>query len=364
MTPIKPEIKAANYFPALTGVRAIAAFMVFFHHFNPVNESVFGQGIRNFVNEFHIGVTVFFVLSGFLIAYRYLDSEKLNFRKYMVNRIARIYPMYFILTSATFLLFFIFHEKNSILDLALYLYNISFLKGFFNELKFSGISQGWSLTVEEVFYLAAPLFFFFIRKNKIYLFILPCIIISLGLLMVAAFKNNTGHGFFQNNYFLFNYTFLGRCTEFFIGISLALLYKKFGDVRRINWATYSGIAVMCICLIALSLLKGDNKYGIMHPFGIVINNFILPACGIALLFWGLLTEKTIIQKILSSRLFIVLGKSSYLFYLIHLGIIQQGIYNHVTTNLYLEFILINIIAFLLFKTLEEPLNNYIRKRFA
>ena len=99
-------MKANSYFPALTGVRAIAAFFVFFHHYNQLD---FSFPIQRTLNEFHVGVTMFFVLSGFLICMRYYENSEITgswFRKYIKNRIARIYPMYLFLTLLTFLLFF------------------------------------------------------------------------------------------------------------------------------------------------------------------------------------------------------------------------------------------------------------------
>ena len=57
-------MKSNSYIPALTGVRAIAAFLVFFHHFNQLD---FPFPLRRTFNEFHMGVTMFFLLSGFLI---------------------------------------------------------------------------------------------------------------------------------------------------------------------------------------------------------------------------------------------------------------------------------------------------------
>jgi peptidoglycan/LPS O-acetylase OafA/YrhL len=61
--------------PALTGIRAIAAYLVFFHHY-PIPQLVYGE--MDFFREFHIGVTLFYVLSGFLITYRYRDALQLN----------------------------------------------------------------------------------------------------------------------------------------------------------------------------------------------------------------------------------------------------------------------------------------------
>ncbi len=52
-----------NYFNALTGLRAMAAYMVYAHHFNPIPKN---YAVHGLVNELHIGVTLFFVLSGFL----------------------------------------------------------------------------------------------------------------------------------------------------------------------------------------------------------------------------------------------------------------------------------------------------------
>src|SRR5690242_19388675 len=94
-----------NYFPSLTGLRAVAAFMVYFHHFNVFREWKGMNLIAGMVDEFNIGVTIFFVLSGFLIYYRYAETASMTrafWWKYAKNRIARIYPMYFILTTITF----------------------------------------------------------------------------------------------------------------------------------------------------------------------------------------------------------------------------------------------------------------------
>src|SRR5690606_34174966 len=83
-----------KYFKPLTGVRAIAAFMVYLHHFNPITQNNNFKYPYLFINEFHVGVTLFFVLSGFLIAYRYSEMNNFSFKNYFVNRFARIYPMY------------------------------------------------------------------------------------------------------------------------------------------------------------------------------------------------------------------------------------------------------------------------------
>ncbi len=163
-------MKADNYIPPLTGIRAIAAFMVFFHH---ANQSDFAYPLFRILNEFHTGVTVFFVLSGFLIGLRYYDTCEISgkwFRKYLKNRIARIYPMYFIITISTFAFAYYINDYSVYngfpYSFVLILLNVFFLRGFFDDLKFTGLAQGWTLTVEECFYFLAPLFLYASKKIK------------------------------------------------------------------------------------------------------------------------------------------------------------------------------------------------------
>jgi peptidoglycan/LPS O-acetylase OafA/YrhL len=237
-----------TYFDQLTGVRAIAAYMVFFHHFNPFDNTSF---FYNVVNELHIGVTLFFVLSGFLIAYRYLDNAKFNFRKYIINRFSRIYPMYFILTS-----FFFLYKYQSNIQVSVYYYlmNITFLKGLFKSLLFTGISQGWSLTVEEMFYLFAPVIFLLIKKSIRWYFILPFLFILFGIILVKIFSNLSFYGFFATYEFMFNYTFFGRCLEFFIGVGLAIIIRKKTFHSFVN-LTFIGFLIICITPYLISLLN-------------------------------------------------------------------------------------------------------------
>jgi len=110
---------------------------------------------------------LFFVLSGFLITYRYYEQEKINFKQYFINRFARIYPVYFILTTIVMAMYTIQCHCQTIKTFAIeYFMNISFLRGFFNDYIFTGIMQGWSLTIEEMFYVSTPIIFFLVKKKQ------------------------------------------------------------------------------------------------------------------------------------------------------------------------------------------------------
>jgi peptidoglycan/LPS O-acetylase OafA/YrhL len=357
------EIQKENiYFKSLTGVRAIAAYMVYFHHYNPLEASYSSSIACGMIRELHIGVTLFFVLSGFLIAHRYSGMKNFSFRNYFINRVARIYPMYFILTTLTFVIMAFYLRDPEFRRPAVYLMNITFLKGFFDNLKFTGISQGWSLSVEEVFYLTAPLFFLLINRNIWNLILQPFLLILLGILLVYFFSGSTQNIIFGDIDFMFNYTFFGRCTEFFIGIGLALLLRKEKRETSFRYFTYLGIIAFVLSVFGLSIVRGEHAFGINDPAGRFINNFILPLFGVSLFFFGLIRENTPVSNLLSSKLFILLGKSSYIFYLIHIGVFSFVLHK-ITHNLALHFILMNVVSIILFRFLEEPMNMYLRKRF-
>ncbi len=382
------------YIPALTGVRALAAYLVFISHYEYVFDGELPHGLKRYFQEFHFGVTIFFVLSGFLIAYRYYNRFELSgnwFKQYLKNRVARIYPMYFLLTVCTFIYFYFSGDKNITAGfpdpLSLLVLNLTFFRGFFNDLKFTGIGPGWSLTVEECFYFSAPFIFFIYKKYK--QFYRQALIISgLGALLVLVCRNVNWYGFFGNFTFMMVYTFLGRCFEFFVGIKLALLVLKKGITRnnKISW-TYLGLLLIFICPLIMSLLAIPPGWsaGLHNPVGIITNNYLL-ALSIGMFFYGLLTESTRFKQALSNPLIELLGKSSYIFYLIHLGYLYHYLHDGVewlntqvfewydklnldwhspfewdALNLLYIFIALNAISILLFKTVEEPLNHYIRK---
>ncbi|MCX6298506.1 MAG: acyltransferase [Bacteroidetes bacterium] len=386
-------MKANSYIPALTGVRAIAAFFVFFHHYNQLD---FSYPIQRTLNEFHMGVTMFFVLSGFLICMRYYGNSEITgswFRKYIKNRIARIYPMYLFLTLLTFLLYFLIGGEASVIGtvqspiLILFL-NIFFIRGFFDDLKFTGVGQGWSLTVEECFYLLAPVLFIGIKRNKNNLIYYPLLLLVFGITMVLVFLNFSVFGFFKNFQFLFLYTFFGRCVEFFIGMKLALivLEKKEKILSRPVFTTMGVLGMVIAVSVLVFLPLNGREFGLYHPFGIFTNNIILPIA-IAVLYYGLIIEKSWLQKFLSSATMQLLGKSSYIFYLIHIGVFATFLKN-ISRNtidllfnwfdnhglewvpeklndsiLYiaLVFVLLNLVSIVLYKLMEEPLNLAIRK---
>jgi peptidoglycan/LPS O-acetylase OafA/YrhL len=389
----------SNYIPALTGVRAMAAYLVFISHYCYKFDGSFPLLLQRFFGEFHIGVSIFFVLSGFLITFRYYDKfsglSKAWFLQYLKNRVARIYPMYAILTIAAFVYYFITKDpgvvggdKNADVNpIVLFILNITFLRGFFFQFWDTGIAQGWSLTVEECFYFSAPIIFLIAKRyGKFY--IQPVVITLFAVTMTFIFSHVNWYGFFGNFPFVMVFTFFGRCFEFFVGIQLGKIMLKKGFQRSTKIPfTYGGFILIFVCVLIMALQPVPKGWiaGLESPVGIITNNYLL-CIAVALFFYGILTETTLFKKFLQLPFIELLGKSSYIFYLIHLGwmytLIEQGInfklndyvfslydkwnvewnspFQYDWLNVLYAFIILNIISVTLFKLIEEPLNHYIR----
>jgi peptidoglycan/LPS O-acetylase OafA/YrhL len=89
----------APQIPALTSLRFVAAFMVMFGHTMGHFYSGFGAGhlYAAISNVAQVGMSLFFVLSGFVISYNYASIGSLRsveLKRFAVARVARIYPAY------------------------------------------------------------------------------------------------------------------------------------------------------------------------------------------------------------------------------------------------------------------------------
>ncbi len=354
-----------NYFPGLTSIRAIAALMVYLHHFNPFNrnQNFLGIPVWGITKELHIGVTIFFVLSGYLITIRYFEKE-VGFKRFLWNRITRIYPVYFLITFLTFL-YEVLQSGFTLSLLKVFFLNITFLRGFFDNMKFTLVAQGWSLTVEEMFYLLAPLTFLLIIKygKKMLIFIPIC----LGILgwLIGYVSTKLDLDFWGDNNFTFHYTYLGRSFEFMWGVFLALFikdrnldqFKKLGN-------PYFGILMAVVAAYGLYKIGevNNSEFGSMTQFGTVINTVLIPI----VVMTPLILSFTINQnkyQLFESKIFEILGKSSYTFYLIHMGIIRVGLNYIGIKNEFNMLVALLIVSFFIWCYFEEPIQKRLKILF-
>jgi peptidoglycan/LPS O-acetylase OafA/YrhL len=85
-----------QYLP-LTSLRFFAALGILIHHYGESLDQLIPKALHPFIHTGGWGITLFFVLSGFILSFAYEDkivADKLDLREFYVNRFARVYPLY------------------------------------------------------------------------------------------------------------------------------------------------------------------------------------------------------------------------------------------------------------------------------
>jgi peptidoglycan/LPS O-acetylase OafA/YrhL len=183
-----------TYFPGLNALRFFAATLVIFHHLEQYKfwgnqQSLWGQPFIDALG--HKPVSLFFVLSGFLITYLLLEENRdkgtINIGQFYLKRFFRILPLYFVIVIIALTIIplfsgFAFSDMPSpnspmvIISLVLILPNL--LRISFPTL--IGANQSWSVGIEEQFYLMWPLLVRRFEKNII-VFLFMFIFIKLAI---------------------------------------------------------------------------------------------------------------------------------------------------------------------------------------
>jgi peptidoglycan/LPS O-acetylase OafA/YrhL len=356
------------YYPALTGLRAIAAYLVFFLHFRPPLEAEWAQAT---LSQFYVGVSMFFVLSGFVIATRYQGNVAFSgawWRRYLWRRVARIYPVYLLLNGLVLArLYWPVPAGKGLNTLLLVFLSQSLLRGFSSTLKFVGIPQGWSLTVEECFYFSVPvLLLAWQRWGRRGMLGFVAVVVSIGLLLTYFCNGRPAlHGFFGSYYHLFNFTFFGRVLEFVMGVGLARWWAARPPAAagsRWPWRTLAGVLLMSLTVGVLAWLHPPMNFydGLLHPGATALNNLVFPAA-VVLLLAGLLAETSWLRAALATQLMQFLGRSSYFFYLVHIGALSTwwGEVFGPAMNSGWRFLATLVIAGLGYQYVEEPLRRWV-----
>jgi len=351
-------------FDALTGIRALAVCMVFIYHNRKFWRADIHPELLRFINEFHVGVSIFFVLSGFLLAYSYGDEPTKSLKsygKYILGRAARVLPLYWFILTLLYL-----DPKFGKHHFSAFTYTLT--HGLSNRLNLTAIAQSWSLTVEFCFYLLLP-FLYWIGKNNIK-HLIYCLL-SLTLLAWLI-----GHSWFlingnprQFSYplkFILGSTFFGRWPEFAVGLFLAKMLSNSHHQYQAFWQwkhkTLLGIIGLFACCYLGGLFQPDVfHHGSDHPIGFVIFALILPLF-IASFIAGLISETTHIQRFFSTRFLTLLGNASFAFYLIHISYVNIRI-RWMWLGPDRNFVLLWIISILLYWLIEKPINTFVRRRF-
>lgn len=351
-------VSKSTHYKALTGIRAIAAIMIFVYHNRKYWKNDLHPELFRFCNELNLGVPLFFVLSGFLIAKNYglqPASSFLNYSTYLLQRVVRIMPLYWLLLTLYYLDAhfgkFQFSAQHYFL-----------LQGFSSKHSLDAIAQSWSLTVEMTFYAVAPLLMLMIHKKIIYFIGLLILILFLSFFVGEywLYCNGNPNSYLYPFEFILMGTFAGQSLFFAAGIVLAKYPTIWQNLPFQKHLTTIGALGFFITLYCIGLFQESRiDHGTNHWQGKILFFFISPLF-IVILFQGLMTQNTYLQKTLSSKIMVLLGNASFAFYLVHISYINLKIKSFIFFE-DRNFIFLWVVSILLYYLFEKPIYDYYRK---
>ena len=347
------------YMPQLDTLRTIAIAMVLFEHWLPA-------GIVSRIIPFGmLGVTLFFVLSGFLITLILLQSklisEEMNtgifhsLKQFYIRRTLRIFPIYYFTIIILLILnieniraiypWFIFYASN------IYFYLIHNWAG--------SISHLWTLAVEEQFYIIWPVIILFTPKKYLFKVI-------TGIILIGPFTRA----------FLFSLSDKTDMTAVFIHIltptcmdcfglgAILAYYRIFVDKAFVFKSRNAMIFFVLNILSIIILLMFDESIFSMFFFRFNVSLiFLFLIAKVSVGFTGVL------KSVFENKTLMYLGKISYGLYLFHnfIPMIYSSlslppIHNSILRFFVMSAILI-FISSLSWFLIEKPINN-LKKRFA
>lgn len=297
---------------ALTGVRIVAALSVFFSHaattiVPPLPYALMKAGYN--------GVTVFFVLSGFVLAWNYADrlGSRRELWSFFVARFARIYPLYI------FCLLFAVAAIGVIPDTTLWLHALALQAWSGNIITvFAFNGPGWSIGVEFFLYACFPLVMLALRRAGRTALISTLIgaVVVMGAITVVFVLTGAGALLPEDpasaHRWLYHSPLL-RLGDFVVGVVAALLLKRVGYPPA--WVAYTAQAVGVLWfIVAMSDLRNN---GSAWSWDVL---YLPPTF---LLIWGLVAGgRSPLARLLSTRPAVLLGEASFAFYLLHAPILR------------------------------------------
>lgn len=361
-------------------IRGISILLVLFHHFNiayrlddTVLARIFGwDAVRAFVRNGNYGVTMFFVVSGFLITSnarrRWGSLGQVNAWSFYGLRAARILPCLLLLLFAadalamTGLQVFQNHlpEDGGSSPVPYWLSHVAALTSWMNVL----ISRDgwfnyplgvlWSLSVEEVFYFGFPLACLMLRTER-RLAAFCAVFIVIGPIWRFFHQDDEGD---------YLYAYLACFDGIAIGSCAALL------AERITIRGPAGIVFQAAIAAGMAFIYLERSISETNTFGVT-----LMALGTAILLLGA-QGRSIRSTSQHNRIHSIvcwLGKHSYELYLFHLIVLGMLRSMDPPSSVTGDEKLLLLAIYLVFSALlaaqvarlyAEPLNQQIRQRLS
>lgn len=338
----------------LTFTRFVAAISIVVFHYGK-DVFPFNFDITSFLfRQANIGVSYFFILSGFVMTIAYSQKREISFLDYMKRRFARIYPVYFIAIVILTVYFIIVKDLENPFDLSGLFLNLTMIQAWIPGKASSFNSPGWSLSIELFFYATFPLLF-----NKIYskqplkVIILPILllfVVSQGLLHWLRYSSFY-EGFPSKSHDFLFYFPLMHFNEFLIGSLTGLIFLKNKKFKNYDWA------IILLSLVFVLILRLD--IGLNYHNGLLAIIFVPLTLMIS-------SNNGMLTKLFSKSTFVFLGEISYGIYILQMpvhhwvnGVLKYMGISNVTVVFYATLIILIAVSAFSYKYIEAPLRNAI-----
>ncbi len=350
---------------ALTSLRFFAALLVVVLHCGQSLLPVLPGFLQNLTQNGGEGVTIFFVLSGFILSFTYAAQAeakgKLNLRSFFVNRLARIYPVYLFCLLLKFPWVLHMVKKSGEYTLS---YLALFFGGHLTVLQSwyppmtnnpSWLNQSWTLTVEFFFYSVFPFLLLPLMKMPARLSL------GIGLALVAVLALVRRHYAIELGQAMYwSWQFPpARLGEFVLGMSTGIIFTK-GKIQPKASAVclWAGL----VCLIGILATKPDIT---------ALSHIVITPIAAAALIVGLTQVRA---GLLATPFFILLGEASYSLYLVH-GVVRD-VFEKLAAKLHqpgLEksipmfgayLVLAILVSIGIYKYLEVPARKFLRAKLS
>ncbi|WCT73481.1 acyltransferase [Sphingomonas naphthae] len=335
----------------LTGLRFVAALLVLLFHYGAgfADKAGLPWPVVTLLHNGYLGVSLFFMLSGFIITYTYdgrIGSRR-AFRDYAVARFARLYPVY--LLALLMALPFAMAKLTAGQAIAV----MAMLQSWTlpaSGLGLSWVMQAWTLSVELFFYLAAPLLLILVRplQSRGLLALAAVLAVAIAMLWVPSIPPGTKELPFAWQAWV--PIPLLRLIEFAFGMILCKLFIRHpGAAARL--AAPAIVAANILIILALVMTTQDRA-----------------VTGAAMVLGGLLmvqlaARDTFASRLLSTKPMLLLGASSYALYLIQWPVREwlRLLPSAGLAQLLNPFVAIGL-SILIFLYWEEPARRWLRDR--
>jgi peptidoglycan/LPS O-acetylase OafA/YrhL len=336
---------AAAYRPDIDGLRAVAVLSVVLNHLSALQ-----------LPGGHVGVDVFFVISGYLITgiiSREMAEGRFSFRRFYERRARRIFPALFAMLAVTLAAcLFIMLPTDFIgtvragLGTLLFASNVVFWQmdtGYFEETdsRTNPLLHTWSLAVEEQFYLLFPLFLLACMawaRRRATLVLAACAVLSFAVAALLV-RSNASAAFYLSPF---------RAWELLAGALLAM-----GALPPVRSALLRELLVgggLC-AILAACVAYGENT---RFPGTAAL----LPVLGAAAIIHGGSGGSTLAGRFLASGPMVYMGLISYSLYLWHWPVIVLAQYLNgmepATRHAGLLLVLSLLLAALSYHLVETP----------